>query len=210
MIPNRIKPRGACIFPRRARNEAGTVFVLPLLILFAIPSCSCDSEKNTSAKGLQDQVAQEEELLIFPEELYVTDVSVNVFVMEAMQVCSTGDYDAFRVLWSVKQDPLTREEFNQGWQAAKKIRVNALERVMFADQPTTETKETSNGELVFVMLADVELDPTHPAGRRKPKREAVLMILKEQDRWCLAHAPKAMREWIKKLVDQNGTTSNRD
>lgn len=191
------------------------VWVFPMFILCMIPSCSSESEKGRETSGLQKATpVQEEELLVFPDKLFVTDISVNVFVMKAMEACAAGDYDAFRLLWSVKQDPLTRDEFNQGWQAAQKIRVRALERVIFADQPDQETTDTSKNKMVFVMLADVELDPSHPAGRRKPKREAVLMILKEQSQWRLARAPKAMRQWIKKRVDakkpKTNRTTNRD
>lgn len=191
------------------RMDTYVLLGMTLLVSF-IPACSKSSTNESSSDSLGTPVAQEEELLVFPEELYVTDISVNLFVIEAMKACASGNYDAFRVLWSVKQDPLTREEFSQGWQAAEKIRVRALERVMFADQTPTEMPEVTKGELVFVMLADVQLDPSHPAGQRKPKREAVLMILKEQDQWRLARAPKTMREWIKKRVDAKKSSTTHD
>jgi hypothetical protein len=45
-------------------------------------------------------------------------------------------------------------------------------------------------------LAQVQLDPTLPAGQREPVRDVVLMIVRENEDWRFAHAPKQVREWI--------------
>jgi len=196
------RARKACpCYPSHALAYAA----LWVCILF-IPACQCDSTQDPLQAKLSQKEAKEEELLVFPEELYVTDISVNLFVIEAMEACSTGDYDAFRLLWSVQQDPLTREEFNQGWQATRKIRIRALERVLYKQPASSGSNPPSKNEMVFVLMADVELDPTHPAGQRKPKREAVLMIMKEQNQWRLVRATDAMRSWVKNLVESKEVT----
>jgi hypothetical protein len=139
-------------------------------------------------------------VLVFPPELRVEDPTVNDFVTRAMSVCAVGDYDAFRLLWSPKEDPIPRGDFEHGWDAVTEIRIRALEKALLAPDPSTPLSEAPT---VFVLAATVTLDPKHKAGRREPQREVVLMTIREQDEWRLARAPKAMRDWIREKIGPN-------
>jgi hypothetical protein len=149
-----------------------------------------------NAAGASDDapVPKPADVLLFPEALRVADAGVNEFVTTAMAACAKGDYEAFRLLWSARESPLPRDEFEQGWNAAKKIEICALQKGLLEPEPAAgrETAET-----VYALLAEVTLDPTHPAGKKEPKREAVLMLTREHDQWRIARAPKPMRDWIK-------------
>ena len=151
-------------------------------------------QKGAPAGNAQKKPA---DLLVFPSALQTEDVSVNAFVKSAMMDCAGGDYDVFRLLWSAREDPLPRGEYEQGWQAAREIRIRALEKVMLSADPTRGRDED---ETVYVILANVSLDPTHRAGHREANREVVLMLVREHDTWRLARAPKKMRTWIKERV----------
>ncbi len=153
-------------------------------------------DTNSAAAGRQAETGQQKrkELLVFPDEVRVEDASVNDFLERAMEDCASGDYDKFRLLWSARQEPLPRDEFEQGWQAVRQIRIRALQRVMLAPDPDHELDQ---GETVYAFLADVALDPMHRAGQREPNREVVLMVIREHEQWRLARAPKPMRTWIK-------------
>jgi len=134
-------------------------------------------------------------MLLFPDELRVADASVNDFVARAMETCAAGDYEAFRLLWTARDDPLPRDEFEQGWKAVQKIRLRALEKVRLAPDPDAGRIEAQE---VYAAYAQVELDPSLQPNRPEPHREVILMMVREQDGWRLASAPKAMREWIRK------------
>ncbi len=159
-------------------------------------SPACRRDPDEAAAGRQADTGQQivKQLLIFPDAVRVQDASINDFLERAMKDCAGGDYDRFRLLWSARQEPLPRDEFEQGWQAVRQIRIRTLQKVILAPDPD---RNLDRGESVYAFLADVTLDPMHRAGQREPNREVVLMILREHEQWRLASAPKPMRKWIK-------------
>ncbi|MFQ5610470.1 MAG: hypothetical protein ACE5F8_09425, partial [Woeseiaceae bacterium] len=129
----------------------------------------------------------------FPESLHVADESVNAFVARAMAECASGDYERFRLLWSIRHDPLPRDEYEQGWQAVQRIEVRRLEPVILSGSNAAVPPDSDQA---YAILAEVSLDPNRPAGQREPNREAVLLIVREDDAWRLARPPRALKEWI--------------
>lgn len=154
---------------------------------------------DTSSDGVAPKPA---ELLVFPQALRVEEPSVNDFVERAMTVCAAGDYEKFRLLWSVREEPLTRDEYQQGWQAVQEIRIRALAKAMLSPDPRNGDKQA---ETAYVILAEVDLDPALRAGRREPTREVVLMMIREHGAWRLAGAPEAMRKWLNEQLSRPTT-----
>jgi hypothetical protein len=172
---------------------------LALFILLCVVSTSagCRREEETAkSEPVPAQAArpQPADVLVFPNEMRVEDDSVNVFLERAMAVCTTGDYQAFRLLWSAREEPLPQDEFEEGWQAVREIRIRLLEKVLLAPEAGSEA---GIDRTVYAVYADVRLDPEHTAGRREPEREVVLMLVHEHDDWRLAEAPKSVRTWVK-------------
>lgn len=171
-------------------------FLLLALLWSAAPACRESADSGVTSKASSDAAVTPKpaDVLIFPDTLRVADAGVNDFVTTAMSACAKGDYEAFRLLWSAREAPLPRDEFEQGWNAARRIEVRALQKGILEPDPTTG-RETA--EAVYALLAEVSLDPTLKAGKKEPKREAVLMLTREHDQWRIAKAPKPMRDWIK-------------
>lgn len=172
----------------------GAIMVVVLLVLSA---CNEERKQPSTPSAAYARPAKPAQVLSFPEALHVVDASVNEFVERAMDTCAKGDYDDFRLLWSVRQKPLERGEFEAGWLAVKAIEVRALELIKLA----TETE--AGGERLdehYVFLAEVRFDPQHPAGRKEPLREVILLLTKEQQQWRLARAPTKIRTWIRTRV----------
>jgi hypothetical protein len=111
-----------------------------------------------------------------------------------MTTCAGGDYELFRLMWSAREEVLPRDEYEQGWQAVREIRLTRLEKVMLAPN---EKQGRTTAQTVYALLADVSLDPEHPAARNEPNRQVALMIVREHDDWKLARAPRTMREWLR-------------
>lgn len=171
--------------------------VLPLLVCAApvlfLPGCRPE-ESNRGDDRPPVAEKPEVELLVFPDELRVADESVNSFMTRAMETCAAGDYNAFRLLWSAREEPLTAREFEEGWEAVREIRVRALERVLLAPEPD---HAEARPEVVYAAWAAVEFDPAHRAGQVEARREVILMLVREHDEWRLARAPQAMRVWMR-------------
>jgi hypothetical protein len=163
-----------------------------------MPACRRDEPEKTSAASSSDAAkSKQPNLLVFPAELRVADSMVNEFVTKAMTTCGAGQYEAFRLLWSARETPLPREEFEQGWQAVQNIQVRALEKVMLDADPSAGRTEP---ETVYALLIEVSLDPAQKVGQKESQRLVVLMLTREHEQWRLATAPKPMREWVKKKI----------
>jgi hypothetical protein len=108
----------------------------------------------------------------------VDDPTVNEFLRTAMGACARGDYDQFRRLWSAKTEPLTREQFERGWNSAESIAVLAV-------QPM---RHPEDGSLLYYAHARFELAANLP----DPRRDVVVLIINEGGAWRLARAPKAL------------------
>jgi len=174
----------------------------------------CEEQQDKGAKPVESEPVSEAKrtALIFPESLRVEEAPVNALLERAMRLCSEGDYERFRLIWTARQEPISRGEFQKGWAAMQEIRIRALERVALATPigGETEGRRDSDREIVYVAYAEMTLDPEllGPAARRRDpntgsaeadaRREAVLMIVKELGDWRLAQAPKSMRSWVRK------------
>jgi len=147
--------------------------------------------------------ASSEVHLVFPDALKVDDPSVNVFVDRVIQACGGGEYEALRLLWSARDEPLPREEYEEGWHAILRIEILALEKAILERDSGTDDGER---ELVYAMAMRVALDPAHRAAKDEPERDAVLMLVREHDEWKVSRAPKKLRTWIKARIADRGTT----
>jgi hypothetical protein len=169
-----------------------------LIVLSLTPACRRDQEHQAARAQPVDEPAKQVVQLLFPDSVRVEDPSVNEFVTRVMRDCAGGDYDAFRLLWSARAEPLPRDEYEEGWQAIQRIKIRALERVLLA-QGSDDEAET---DAAYALAMDVALDPAHRAGQRAQHREVVLLLVHEHGAWRLAHAPRAVRTWVKSLTDR--------
>ena len=102
-----------------------------------------------------------------------------------LSTCVNGDYETFRLLWNAKQEPLRRDEFEQGWQAVKTVRVRAIEKVVLTDGYAEEYADRDqrrynlNSQWMFLSFSSWKRPstPITPVGRRKPNRTFVLLIM---------------------------------
>jgi len=141
------------------------------------------------------------EVLDFPPELRVDDDSVNRFITRAMKTCVSGDYAAFRLLWSAKEDPISSDQFERGWQAVEEIRIRFLEKIT----------NTRDGTVVYAVYADLRLDPARLASTQETERGVALICAREHDQWCLSRADDAWRSWFdQRLASLDGTDDGDD
>jgi hypothetical protein len=156
--------------------------IFPLCI--ATGGCSPDEQNEPSASPVATLRATGP--IEFPDGLRVDDPTVNEFILKAIETCVSGDYEAFRLLWTARQDPLSEQEFKRGWAAVQKVRIDNIRPF-----------RTPEGEIVYAARAHVQLDPAEVP---EPDRDIVLLLVKESEQWRLAPAPPSVREELKKFT----------
>lgn len=177
---------------------------LPLLLL-AAPACRRSTLPDAPPEPAAPEApAHTAPLLDFPQALHVADPSVNDFIRSAMTTAAAGRYDDFRLLWSAREEPLSREEYHQGWEAVRHVRLRALEKIVIAPDVAPADGPAPD---MYAAYVEVTLDPRHRAAREKPQREAILVMVREQDRWTLMRAPKSVRDWLRGQIA--GTVDDR-
>ena len=157
----------------------------------------CRRTENNLPTPEPEPEAAREELIAFPYELHVADADLNEFVMQALRICLAGDYEAFRLLWTAKQEPVARAQFDFGAYAVKQIRVLALERL----------RDQADDSTIYLFCVRIEFDTERMPAEVEPSRTVVLLALWEADAWRLARAPKELRRWIlaRAEVEEEGT-----
>jgi hypothetical protein len=116
----------------------------------------------------------------FPAELQPEDTEVTAFIRRVIETCNGGDYDAFRLLWSAKDDPFPRDAFERGWRAVQQVTIRDVQKL----------RRKAEGDVVYGVHASVVLDGSVP----EPTREVVLLLVREMGQWRLARAPAALRK----------------
>lgn len=180
---------------------------LALSIALALFGCDPEPVSNPVGSAAPTPHPSPIERVLFPDALRTGYDSVDAFIGEALATCVEGDYEAFRLLWNARQEPLRREEFDQGWQAVESVRVRAVEKVVVPavlDEMAASDEQVDAGEpasdVSFALLVEARFDPEHPVGKRLVNREFVLLILRERNSWRLGRAPEGVRQWIKTRV----------
>jgi len=157
------------------KNVLRLIPMLGVVVLAVQPGCrrSEEVEPGRPVSSGPDAVVD------FPERLQPDDPAVTAFVRRAIDTCVKGDYDAFRLLWSVREDPFPRDSFERGWRAVQRVTVLDIQKLL----------REVEGDVVYGVHAAVELDESVP----EPKRQVVLLIVHEADQWRLMSAPANLR-----------------
>lgn len=207
----------AVVYVNRIIAGLSRCAVLGIAAAIVATGCSSNDDKQEATPLAVEQQAKAKDLLVFADELHTTDESINRFVARAMRVCAAGEYAPFRLLWSVREEPLPRAEYEKGWQAVQEVRIRLLEQVRLAGkkakpatgdrspenmpQDSTGQGYTAEGESAYVVCAQVTLDEMKFAGAKEPVRQVVLLIVRERNDWRFLGAPKKIRTWVRdKLI----------
>ena len=152
-----------------------------------LPGGGCEREEQPEVEA---GPPPEPEILDFPAELRVEDETVNAFIRDVIQTCASGDYEAFRMLWSARDDPFPRDQFERAWQSVQKVTINGVRAVL----------NPRDGSKLYAVGARVELDPTV----REPVREVVILLTWETNQWRLTMPPAGLPH---NLFDTEAATS---
>jgi hypothetical protein len=158
---------------------AAQLVVGALAVVLAAPGCGKEEAEEPKLTPTPRPVG----LVDFPAELRAADPSVNDFLYEAFQTCASGNYEAFRLLWSVREDPISEQEFIRGWQTDPRVSIKDLKKM-----------RTPEGAIVYAVRALVEFDP---GAVPEPNRDIVFVLVKENEEWRIAGAPRSLAKTMK-------------
>ena len=134
--------------------------------------------------------------VVIPESVRADDPSVNDFIAQIIATCVAEDYEAFRLLWSAREKPISEKEFRRGWRATQSVTIlNILKR-----------RRREEGDIVYVVHGKMQLDPG--ANIAAPQRELVLLLVKEQERWHIASAPRSVAKALKASAANTNSLSD--
>lgn len=163
--------------------------IIALVLCLLAGGCEPDSSANENA----DQPAQPAfDALVFPGTLRAAEPAVNEVIEKSMHACLEGNYDGFRLLWSVEVEPISRALFLKSFQFVQKIEIKAL-----AEDPDPDRLGYAVYAEITFEVANLPAD--HPL-RQEPIRPIVLLVIEEGDTWRLATAPGAVQKWMKQQV----------
>jgi len=149
------------------------------MIVASAAASGCRKSEQTA-----EAPAPAREVLDFPAELQASDESVNAFIRQVIDVCVSGDYDAFRLLWSARDDPFPRDQFYKAWQSVQQVTIVSLR----------PARDRETDRLYYAVAAHVELDPSV----REPQRDVKILFSQEEGQWRLTarsrQAPDALFE----------------
>ena len=158
----------------------------PVIGLFVVCAAGgCKRPDQTESGGPAPE--SREALVDFPKSLQPDDDSVTAFIHRAIETCVTGDYDAFRRLWSAREDPLPSDAFERGWRSVQWVRILDVQKF----------RRKVEDDIVYGVHARIELDESVP----KPQRERVLLIVQEAGQWRLAPATERLLQWFGLAAD---------
>ena len=135
---------------------------------------ACRRDESVASQTIPpvEEEVRPADIVVFPDELRVSDDTVNAFVENAMRLCAAGDYEAFRLLWSDRSDPLPRDEFEQGWQAVETIRVRALNPVILQSD-NEASRDGDPSERAFIVLVEVACSDIGSADMASARARAI-------------------------------------
>lgn len=201
----------------------------PIGVILLLSPGGCKRQPQDSTTSPAAPVSSRNEgALIFPTAMRVADGEVNEFVDQAMRLCAAGDYEPFRRLWSVHEEPISKSEFTSAWESVAEIRLLALEKVRIkSTQPASSGSPSADappstfdagaigdpsdpaaqpnvsvvdGYALMAAVVQLEDDPQAPDPATPGRHEVVLVLTRENEGWKLARAPKPIRTWIKQKV----------
>ncbi len=162
--------------------------------LIGLPGCEPGNPTGAGGAPPDSVPAVARAKVVFPADLQADDATVNAMLNDAMSACVDGDYDAFRRLWSAKDDPVPRERFVNHFKTVESMIVRALE----ADP---DPQRQAYAVCVEITFDKEKLPPQHEL-QADPRRLVVLLIVREQDQWRFAKAPKAVRTWMSEKIGE--------
>ncbi len=154
--------------------------------------CNRNSSKKNAANGGGGSDSAVE--IVWAPDAKCKNQEVNDFVTKAMTVCAEGDYEEYRLLWSLDHQPTNRKRFMQLRDATEQVQVKTIRRLQFR-LPDGSMKSLDTP--VYVLHAFVALkEEAKQRSERLKDRDLILQIVRRNDAWCFLPAAKEVKKSV--------------
>ena len=151
----------------------------------------CDrnsSKKNKANRGRGSDSAVK---IVWAPNAKCKNEEVNDFVAKALTVCAEGDYEEYRLLWSLDHQPTNRKRFMQLRDATEQVQVKTIRRLQFR-LPDGSMKGMDTP--VYVLHAFVALkEEAKQRSERLDDRDLILQVVRRNNAWCFIPAAKEVK-----------------
>ncbi len=172
------------------RNKLKIIAVvagLGCIFAWAYSGGSSKNNKPSGAGGSDSAVR-----IVWTPGAKCKNAEVNDFVAKALTVCAEGDYEEYRLLWSLDHQPTSRKRFMQLRDATEKVEVKTIRRLQFR-LPDGSMKSLDTP--VYVLHAFVALkEEAKQRSERLEDRDLILQVVRRNDAWCFIPAAKEVKE----------------
>lgn len=131
--------------------------------------------------------------VVFGPKSKCNDATVNAFVSETVERCAAGDYDAYRLMWTIDYRPASRKRFRQLAESIEQIEVKLVKQLQIesADGAIEERDDPVYVCHVFVKInPDIQRKP----GTKFEDRDLILLITRNVDSWQFEPAPDFVKD----------------
>ena len=171
------------------QNKLNIITWVACLACILAWACNRDSSKKNSAKGGRGSDSAVE--IVWAPDAKCKNQEINDFVAKALTVCSEGDYEEYRLLWSLDHQPTNRKRFMQLRDATEKVDVKTIRRLQFR-LPDGSMKGLDTP--VYVLHAFVALkEEAKQRSERLKDRDLILQIVRRNNAWCFIPAAKEVK-----------------
>ena len=172
------------------RNKLNIITRVACLGCILAWGCDRNSSKKNSAKGGRGSDSAVE--IVWAPDAKCKNPEVNDFVAKALTVCAEGDYEEYRLLWSLDHQPTNRKRFMQLRDATEAVKVKTIRRLQFR-LPDGSMKGMDTP--VYVLHAFVALkEEAKQRSERLKDRDLILQIVRRNNAWCFIPAAKEVKE----------------
>lgn len=166
-----------------------------LVVAIGVGACKDKAEPTPTSKPVDEYIADPISQRLappaveFPDTLRSPDASLNAFIEELMQICTRGEYGLYRLAVAARYEPLGRTQFEKAWHAVQKVQIRNIKLI---HQPTTRHTDPARTDIpeelknpIYCVHGTITLREVEGRKIRRPVREVVLLIIKENGDWKL-------------------------
>lgn len=171
-------------FLNRAAHRVGLIVVG----ISALALCGCNSKPGKSkldksaSKPVGGNPAHTPRYAFAPE-VADADPEVAAFVRSFLETCLTGDYEGYRRLCSLRQDPESRDRFQRVYQAISKLTVREIAEVEAATMPRP----------TYRVINEVEFVEGKTPVFGEDRRAIAILVFREEGQWRVLPAPTKLQ-----------------
>jgi len=175
-----------------------TCIVMYCMVLLTL--LGCKGQDGGARSGANDTP-----VVVWGPDARSGDGSLDEFIERAVQHSTAGDYEEYRLLWSLDHRPTSRKRFEQIRRAIKQVTVKMVRPIRLR-RPDGTLAPQEDPTYVFHSFIEMKQEAKERSNNRLRDRHLVLLIYLEEQNWRFRAAPPAIKDAILDAVAESPAT----